>query len=92
LQDSPELLNILHNVEMPVASILTQMEEVGIQLDPAFLGKLSDEFSLTMQTLEAKATEIAGESFNIASPKQVGEIIFDKLGVKGGKKTASGQY
>lgn len=77
---------------MPVASILTQMEEIGIQLDPAFLGKLSDEFSLTMQTLEAKATEIAGESFNIASPKQVGEIIFDKLGVKGGKKTASGQY
>ncbi|ESK39582.1 DNA polymerase I [Acinetobacter nectaris CIP 110549] len=92
LKDSPELLNILHNVEMPVASILTQMEEVGIQLDPDFLSKLSGEFSITMQSLEEKAIEIAGESFNISSPKQVGEVIFDKLGVKGGKKTASGQY
>lgn len=92
LQPFPELVNILHNIEMPVARVLTDMEEDGIKLDHAFLDQLSVEFSETMQTLENQATELAGEAFNIASPKQVGEVLFDKLGIKGGKKTATGQY
>lgn len=92
LKKMPELNNILHQIEMPVAAVLTAMEERGIQLDPDFLAQLSESFSATMQTLEQRATDIAGEIFNIASPKQVGEILFDKLAVKGGKKTASGQY
>ena len=92
LQPLPELVNILHNIEMPVARVLTGMEEDGIKLDHAFLDQLSVEFSETMQTLENQATELAGEAFNIASPKQVGEVLFDKLGIKGGKKTATGQY
>ena len=92
LQPFPELVNILHNIEMPVARVLTGMEEDGIKLDQAFLDQLSVEFSETMQTLENQATELAGEAFNIASPKQVGEVLFDKLGIKGGKKTATGQY
>lgn len=92
LQPFPELVNILHNIEMPVARVLTGMEEDGIKLDHAFLDQLSIEFSETMQTLENQATELAGEAFNIASPKQVGEVLFDKLGIKGGKKTATGQY
>ena len=92
LQPFPELVNILHNIEMPVARVLTGMEEDGIKLDHAFLDQLSVEFSETMQTLENQATELAGEAFNIASPKQVGEVLFDKLGIKGGKKTATGQY
>lgn len=77
---------------MPVARVLTGMEEDGIKLDHKFLDQLSVEFSDTMQTLENQATELAGETFNIASPKQVGEVLFDKLGIKGGKKTATGQY
>lgn len=71
---------------MPVARILSGMEEDGIRLDHAFLDKLSVEFAKTMEDLENQAMEIAGETFNIASPKQVGEILFDKLGIKGGKK------
>ncbi|MFW1953242.1 DNA polymerase I [Acinetobacter beijerinckii] len=92
LKSSPELVHILHNIEMPVARVLTGMEEDGIKLDHAFLDQLSVEFSETMQTLENQATELAGEAFNIASPKQVGEVLFDRLGLKGGKKTATGQY
>ncbi|MEN5174473.1 DNA polymerase I [Acinetobacter higginsii] len=92
LKSSPELVNILHNIEMPVARVLTGMEEDGIKLDHQFLDQLSVEFSETIQTLEAQAAELAGEAFNVASPKQVGEVLFEKLGLKGGKKTATGQY
>jgi len=92
LQSHPELVHILHNIEMPVARVLTGMEEDGIKLDHQFLDQLSVEFSETIQTLENQATELAGEAFNISSPKQVGEVLFDKLGLKGGKKTATGQY
>ncbi|GAB00602.1 MULTISPECIES: DNA polymerase I [Acinetobacter] len=92
LKSNPELVNILHNIEIPVARVLTGMEEDGIKLDHQFLDQLSVEFSETMQTLENQATELAGEAFNIASPKQVGEVLFDRLGLKGGKKTATGQY
>ena len=92
LAKHPELLNILHNVEMPVARVLTMMEENGIELDLDFLDQLGVEFANTMQNIENQITEIAGESFNISSPKQVGEVLFDKLGLKGGKKTSTGQY
>lgn len=92
LQKHPELVNILHNIEMPVARVLTSMEENGIQLDLKFLDQLGVDFSQTMQDLENQIVELAGENFNVSSPKQVGEILFDKLRLKGGKKTATGQY
>ena len=92
LQKHPELVNILHNIEMPVARVLTSMEENGIQLDLKFLDQLGVDFARTMQDLENQIVELAGENFNVSSPKQVGEILFDKLGLKGGKKTATGQY
>ena len=92
LQKYPELINILHNIEMPVARVLTMMEENGIELNLDFLDQLSVEFSNTIQDLENQITEIAGQPFNVSSPKQVGEILFDKLGLKGGKKTSTGQY
>ncbi|MCO8042603.1 DNA polymerase I [Acinetobacter bohemicus] len=92
LQAYPELVNLLHNIEMPVARVLTSMEENGIQLDLGFLDQLSCDFSKTMQALENQISEMAGEAFNVSSPKQVGEVLFEKLGLKGGKKTATGQY
>ena len=92
LQAHPELVNILHNIEMPVARVLTSMEENGIELDMNFLDQLGVEFANTIQNLEAEITDLAGQSFNVSSPKQVGEILFDKLGLKGGKKTSTGQY
>ncbi|MFW2078606.1 DNA polymerase I [Acinetobacter sp. ULE_I010] len=92
LQEIPQLSSILHNIEMPVASVLTTMEENGIELDLNFLGQLSVDFAETIQNLENQIIEIAGETFNVSSPKQVGEVLFEKLGLKGGKKTATGQY
>lgn len=92
LKAVPELDSILHNIEMPVARVLTIMEENGIELDLKFLDQLSVDFSNTIQNLESQIIEMAGQSFNVSSPKQVGEILFDKLGLKGGKKTATGQY
>ncbi|WP_353144446.1 DNA polymerase I [Acinetobacter pragensis] len=92
LHKHPELVNILHNIEMPVARVLTMMEENGIELNLDFLDQLGSEFAKTMQDLENQITELAGQSFNVSSPKQVGEILFDKLGLKGGKKTSTGQY
>ncbi len=92
LKVHPELLNLLLNIEMPVARVLTGMEENGIQLDLAFLDQLGCDFAASMQNLENQITEIAGEAFNVSSPKQVGDVLFDKLGLKGGKKTSTGQY
>ncbi|MEN8391523.1 DNA polymerase I [Acinetobacter indicus] len=92
LQHHPELSNLLHHIEMPVARVLTQMEENGIKLDLNFLDQLGVEFSNTMLQLEQQIIELAGQPFNVSSPKQVGEILFEKLGIKGGKKTATGQY
>ncbi|WP_089606029.1 DNA polymerase I [Acinetobacter piscicola] len=92
LKEIPELSSILHNIEMPVARVLTTMEENGIELDLNFLDQLSVDFAETIQNLENQIIEMAGESFNVSSPKQVGEVLFEKLGLKGGKKTATGQY
>ncbi|MQW90799.1 DNA polymerase I [Acinetobacter wanghuae] len=92
LKAHPELSEILHRIEMPVARVLTQMEENGIQLNVNFLDQLSEEFAQTIQNLENQIVELAGESFNVSSPKQVGEVLFEKLGLKGGKKTSTGQY
>lgn len=92
LKAAPELDSILHKIEMPVARVLTHMEENGIELDLKFLDQLSVEFSNTIQNLEQQVIELAGEPFNVSSPKQVGEILFEKLGIKGGKKTSTGQY
>ncbi len=92
LKAVPELSNILHHIEMPTARVLTLMEENGIQLDLAFLEQLGNDFASAITELEQKITEIAGEAFNVSSPKQVGEVLFEKLGLKGGKKTSTGQY
>lgn len=92
LKEIPPLSGILHNIEMPTATVLATMEENGIELDLNFLDQLGVEFSETIQQLENQIIEIAGEPFNVSSPKQVGEVLFEKLGLKGGKKTSTGQY
>ncbi|KWQ04551.1 DNA polymerase I [Acinetobacter harbinensis] len=92
LAEVPALSGILHNIEMPVARVLTAMEENGIELDVNFLDQLSVEFSTAIADLEQQITALAGQSFNVSSPKQVGEVLFETLGLKGGKKTATGQY
>lgn len=83
---------LLNNIEIPVAQILTKMEANGILIDKLFLQKLSQEFDIHIQQLEKTAHAQAGEVFNVASPKQLGEILFEKLQLVGGKKTKTGQY
>ena len=83
---------LLHELEIPTAEILCQMEANGILIKRPFLNELSKRFDEEIIALEKRAYEIAGEEFNLGSPKQLGEMLFDKLGVPGGKKTKSGQY
>ncbi len=79
-------------VDRPVLSTLAQMEREGIKVDRERLAGLSAEFAEVMATREKEIHAIAGEPFTIGSPKQLGEVLFGKLGLKGGKKGKSGQY
>ena len=92
LKEQPTLEKLLIELELPVAQILTDMESAGIQLDTEFLDQLGVEFSGYIKSLEEQVIDMAGQEFNVSSPKQLGEILFDKIGIAGGKKTASGQY
>ena len=92
LADDTNNLKLLQELEIPVAEILCQMEARGILIQRPFLKELSKRFDEEIIALEAQAYEVAGETFNLASPKQLGEILFETLGVSGGKKTKSGQY
>ena len=83
---------LLHELEIPTAEILCQMEANGILIKRPFLNELSKRFDEEIIALEKRAYEVAGEEFNLGSPKQLGEMLFEKLGVPGGKKTKSGQY
>lgn len=83
---------LLHELEIPTAEILCQMEANGILIKRPFLNELSKRFDEEIIALEKRAYEVAGEEFNLGSPKQLGEMLFEKLGVTGGKKTKSGQY
>ncbi len=92
LAEHPVLAGLLTDLELPVAQILETMESHGIALDIDFLNGLGKQFGEEMLAIEARAHEQAGETFNVASPKQLGEILFERLGLAGGKKTATGQY
>ena len=83
---------LLDELEIPTAEILCQMEANGILIKRPFLNELSKRFDEEIIALEKRAYEVAGENFNLGSPKQLGEMLFEKLGVPGGKKTKSGQY
>lgn len=92
LADDTNNAKLLHELEIPTAEILCQMEANGILIKRPFLNELSKRFDEEIIALEKRAYEVAGEEFNLGSPKQLGEMLFDKLGVVGGKKTKTGQY
>ncbi|EDL49129.1 DNA polymerase I [Erythrobacter sp. SD-21] len=83
---------IYERVDRPLVPVVAGMERHGIKVDRARLAKLSEEFATETKRLEGEIHEIAGQEFTVGSPKQLGEILFDKLGFKGGKKGKSGQY
>lgn len=93
LRMAPEkATRIYEMVDRPSIAPLSRMECAGVKVDRAVLSRLSGEFAGEMEKLEAAIHELAGQEFAIGSPKQLGEILFDKLGQKGGKKGKSGQY
>ena len=92
LADDANNAKLLHELEIPTAEILCQMEANGILIKRPFLNELSKRFDEEIIVLEKRAYDVAGEEFNLGSPKQLGEMLFDKLGVPGGKKTKTGQY
>ena len=90
LEVEPGLLRVYEQIEMPVSAILCRIERHGVLVDAGLLARQSHELSARMVALEHESHAIAGQPFNLASPKQIGEILFGKLGLPVHKKTASG--
>lgn len=92
-EGGPVLLKLFQNVEAPIVKVLTDIEHAGVRIDPVFLKEYSGELAVQIVALEEKILSQAGFQFNIASPKQVGEVLFDQLKLPyPGKKMKSGQY
>tara|TARA_R110000787_G_scaffold251624_2_gene357117 strand:- start:35 stop:2824 length:2790 start_codon:yes stop_codon:yes gene_type:complete len=89
---SEKVTTVYETLERPLVPVLAQMEREGIKVDRDQLSRLSADFSQRCAALEAEAEEQAGRAFNIGSPKQLGEILFDEMGLEGGKKTKTGAW
>ncbi len=84
--------SVYERLERPLVPVLARMEERGITVDRQMLSRLSGEFAQRAAALEDEVYQVAGERFTIGSPKQLGDILFGKMGVPGGTKTKSGQW
>lgn len=87
-----KMTRVYEDIERPLIDVIAQMELDGIKVDPITLKNMSDDFAKKLKALESQIHEQAGSPFNIGSPKQIGEILFDQMGLKGGKKTKTGQW
>ncbi len=86
------LVTVYETIERPLTAVVGQMEKAGVLVDRTELARLSKDFAERLGELEKVIHKLAGESFNIGSPKQLGEILFDRMGLKGGVKTKTGAY
>ena len=87
-----QVTTVYETLERPLVPVLAQMEQHGIKVDRDTLSRMSNAFAQKMAGLEAEIHELAGQEFNVGSPKQLGEILFDKLELPGGKKGKTGAY
>lgn len=87
-----QVTTVYETLERPLVPVLAQMERNGIKVDRDTLSRMSNAFAQKMAGLEAEIHDLAGQSFNVGSPKQLGEILFDKLELPGGKKGKTGAY
>lgn len=87
-----KMTSVYEQIERPLIPVIADMEYTGIKVDPSVLNRLSQDFSKGMAVLEEDIYKLAGTQFNIASPKQIGEILYDHLQLEGAKKTKTGQY
>lgn len=91
LSQSEELKNVLKNIEMPLIPVLGRMERAGMHIDTNLLEKQSEELALRIKEIENEVYKLAGEEFNLSSPKQLQEILFTKLKIPVLEKTPTGQ-
>lgn len=87
-----DVISVFENIEMPLVKVLAKMEMNGIKCDKNILEEQSNSIKDDISKLEKEIYELAGEEFNISSTKQLGELLFEKLELKGGKKTKTGAY
>ena len=87
-----QVTTVYETLERPMVPVLTQMEMNGIKVDRDTLSRMSNAFAQKMAGLEAELYALAGREFNVQSPAQVGEILFDEMSLEGGKKTKTGQW
>jgi len=83
---------VYETLERPLVMVLADMERAGVMIDPDLLRKLSNDFARQQAKLEGEIHKLAGQEFNIGSPKQLGEILFDKMKMEGGRKTKTGAW
>ncbi|HEY5085220.1 MAG TPA: DNA polymerase, partial [Rhizomicrobium sp.] len=83
---------VYETLERPLTMVLADMEREGITIDPDMLRRLSNDFGKIQGGLEIEIHKLAGESFNIGSPKQLGDILFGRMGMEGGRKTKTGAW
>ena len=83
---------VYETLERPLVSVLAAMERSGVKVDRDTLSRMSNAFAQKMAGLEDEIYELAGRKFNVGSPKQLGEILFDEMGLEGGKKGKTGAY
>ncbi len=86
------MTTVYETLERPLVSVLGRMERRGISIDRQVLSRLSSDFAQTAARIEAEIREIAGEDLNIGSPKQLGDVLFGKMGLPGGSKTKTGAW
>ena len=91
LEQTPSLAKLFENIEMPLLPVLSRIERNGVRIDVKMLHKQSQELASRMLEVEKEAYELAGQPFNMASPKQIQEILYDKLGLPVLRKTPKGQ-
>ena len=83
---------VYETLERPMVAVLAEMEMAGVKVDRETLSRMSNAFAQKMAQLEDEIHELAGERFNVGSPAQVGEILFDRMGLPGGEKGKTGKY
>ena len=86
------MVSLYETLERPLVNVMRQMEALGIKVDATELKRLSDDFTIRLAELEIEIYKLAGREFNIGSPKQLGEVLFDEMAIPGGKKGKTGAY